>query len=188
MNSDPLRHQHAPAGCRSLPLLARNGQVRGYTLVDENTPDEIVGARWRLLVKHNSCQNAYYVGRTFRPQGRRSRPVLLLLHRAILQPPAYLDVDHVNRDPLDNRRANLRACTPSQNAHNCALRATNQTGYRGVIPCGFGRFAAVITVAGTRIHIGKFDTAAEAALAYNAVAAAHLGAFAYLNQVPEAVA
>lgn len=184
MNTDPFRHQYAPAGCLSLPLRRRNGQIHGYTLVDADTPDEIIDVRWSMLVSPNGCRAV----RTVHSRGIGSQPKLLLLHRVILQPPASMDVDHINRDSLDNRRANLRPATASQNGHNCPMRATNRTGYKGVSPCGFGRFQAIITVEGRRIYIGKYATAAEAALAYNAIAAEHLGEFALLNQVEGAVA
>jgi hypothetical protein len=41
-----------------------------------------------------------------------------LLHRILMNPPAGLEVDHINRDRLDNRRCNLRVVTRSVNGHN----------------------------------------------------------------------
>lgn len=42
----------------------------------------------------------------------------VLLHRFLLQPPADMVVDHLNHDPLDNRRSNLRVCTQRENCQN----------------------------------------------------------------------
>jgi hypothetical protein len=43
-----------------------------------------------------------------------------LLHRELmgLQPGDKLVIDHINRDPLDNRKANLRAVSQSENTQN----------------------------------------------------------------------
>lgn len=41
-------------------------------------------------------------------------------------------VDHVNRIPLDNRRANLRLSTPQANVVNSSVRKDNTSGFKGV--------------------------------------------------------
>ena len=61
---------------------------------------------------------------------------IVLLHRMILSH-LLIDsdthcVDHINRNRLDCRRTNLRACTPIQNAHNRTVRSDSKSGYRGV--------------------------------------------------------
>lgn len=40
--------------------------------------------------------------------------------------------DHRNRDPLDNRRENLRIATHSQNQINKKLQKNNSSGCRGI--------------------------------------------------------
>jgi hypothetical protein len=37
------------------------------------------------------------------------------MHRLLMQPPAGMEVGHVNGDGLDNRRVNLRVCDPREN-------------------------------------------------------------------------
>lgn len=56
-----------------------------------------------------------YAQRASRVDGCR---VARTLHRALIDPLPGLFVDHINRNPRDNRRCNLRAVTPSENVRN----------------------------------------------------------------------
>lgn len=103
-----------------------------------------------------------------------------------------VEVDHINGDSLDNRRANLRICTSSENKQNIR-NSTNAAGYKGVNVIRpskkyrKGGFAANIVVRGVRIYLGFFETAEMAALVYNAAAISYFGNFAALNQFPDEV-
>jgi hypothetical protein len=97
------------------------------------------------------------------------------LGRWLLNAPADLCVDHINGDPLDNRRCNLRICTPRENSIN--RRGTLRSNpYRGVRSA---RHRWRAHIAGR--HIGSFATAEEAARAYDAAARIEFGEFANLN-------
>lgn len=52
------------------------------------------------------------------------------LHSLILN--ARSLIDHINRNPLDNRRINLRLATKSTNAMNTDIREDNTSGYKGI--------------------------------------------------------
>lgn len=54
------------------------------------------------------------------------------LHRLLMDPPKDMVVDHINRNPLDNRRINLRVCTMEENNRNLSLRKNNSSGTMGV--------------------------------------------------------
>lgn len=57
-----------------------------------------------------------------------------LLHRLLLDLPNARrpEVDHINRNPLDNRLSNLRLCTSSENKLNTGLSNRNTSGFKGV--------------------------------------------------------
>ncbi len=59
----------------------------------------------------------------------------IYLHRFILDAPSGRDVDHIDHDTLNNRRANLRIVTHQQNGDNRkSANRNSQTGIRGVSP------------------------------------------------------
>lgn len=115
---------------------------------------------------------------------RGRRRTALQMHRLIARPPSGIAIDHANHDGLDNRRANLRVCTRSQNCANRVAPCNNKSGFKGVSWYKRdGRWRACITIDGKNKHLGCFDAPEMAALAYNEVAAGHFGQFACLNDV-----
>ncbi len=89
------------------------------------------------------------------------------IHRTILGEPAGMCVDHIDRDGLNNRRANLRVATPEQNRHNSKMLCTNTSGLKGVHwRDDQKKWRAQITVAGKKKNLGYFPTKEEAHAAY----------------------
>ena len=91
------------------------------------------------------------------------------------------EVDHINRDKLDNRRSNLRLVTHTQNCVNASLRVTNTSGFKGVNFYRGKYWRAYIRVNYRHISLGFFPTAEAAARAYDEAAREHFGEFAFLN-------
>lgn len=153
---------------RTIPL--PNGR---HTIVDAADYDWASGFCWFYHHKNTYARRAGGVS------GR-----WIYLHREIMAPPSGLVVDHINRNKLDNRRCNLRVCTQAENTRNADYKR-GASGLRGACRYKGGRWQAKVRVGGKQISLGIFDTALEAALAYDTAARAHYGAFAVPN-FPEA--
>ena len=96
-----------------------------------------------------------------------------------------MQVDHINRDGLDNRRHNLRFCTNAQNNH-CAPYGKGTSKYKGVSwQKKSKRWIVSIKHNGKVLSLGRFNGEDEAALAYNKKAQALWGEFAYINKTKQ---
>lgn len=102
----------------------------------------------------------------------------VLMHRLILACDSSLQIDHIDRDGLNNQKTNLRVATQSQNRANAVW--FNPTGFKGVIKHG-RKWLSRIEKSDTKYRIGAFDNPEDAARAYDAKARELFGEFAYLN-------
>lgn len=138
--------------------VALGGDTGLVTLIDDEDADLVLDVRWSL--------NNHYA------RGRLSDGRLEYLHRLLmgLTPGDPRQVDHVNRDKLDNRRENLRIVTVAEQRHNQGSRPNTSSRYRGVsLYRRTGRWAAQVKLHGRRHHLGYFSTeeaAAEVAAAF----------------------
>jgi len=166
-----------------IPLRNRYDEVVAHTLIDEEDAD-LARLTWHLK---SDGYAAHREKRQHPPNGAgRGRNVRM--HRVILGAPPGAEVDHINRNRLDNRRSNLRLATRGENARNCKRNTSNTSGYKGV---GFnhlaGRWAASVVFEGRTFWVGLFGTPQEAAFAYDFAATALHGEFAATNfQLSEA--
>ncbi|MGN8022187.1 AP2 domain-containing protein [Phyllobacterium sp. 22229] len=105
------------------------------------------------------------------------------MHRVILGITDERLVDHVDRNGLNNRRSNLREANRTQNIANTGPYKGNISGFKGVsYDKERNLWKAQIRVEGRSKCIGRFVTPEEAARAYDELAFAAWGEFAYLNQ------
>ncbi len=157
---------------RTIPL--SRGKV---AIVDAEDYDRLAAFRWHAKPDGNT----WYAARSF----RKGRTTLHdSMHRVVFDVENGVEVDHINGDGLDNRRANLRRATKSQQQANKFGGIRSATGFKGVKKASWRTkiaYEARIKVGQKQIHLGCFDTAEGAARAYDKAAKRYFGKFARLN-------
>lgn len=165
---------------REIPL------SQGYVAIVDSADYEWL-IQWKWYWRKARGQDYGYAVRMSRCEavpGTGQQRIIVFLHNVILNPPAPLTIDHKNGDTLDNRRANLRLATRTQQNANCGRRRDNKSGYKGVSwKPRRNKWCAEIRLHYKHRHIGYFDTPQQAALAYNAAAQQLFGEFCRLNIV-----
>lgn len=73
------------------------------------------------------------------------------------------EIDHINRQRVDNRLVNLREATRGENQRNMGLIKSNRSGYRGVYwAAKSGKWGATIKIKRRSMHLGLFDLKEDA--------------------------
>jgi len=127
------------------------------------------------------CAHGYAVRSIY---GADHKPYQLRMHRLLLDTHKGMDTDHIDRNPLNNQRVNLRICTRSQNVANTFVEKQNKSGYKGVSWKKANRkWCVQIRVNNIVIHIRLFIDIKKAATAYNKAAIKYFGKFAVLNNI-----
>lgn len=152
--------------------------VSGKTVIVDDEDFEFVSKKkWHLV----SGKSSTHVFEYFKVG--RGRPLSRILLNVVSK---KLVVDHINGNTFDNRRANLRICTPAENSRNRKVQKNNKVGFKGVFEVRqSGKFQAVIYAGGERHYLGQFDCPFRAARAYDAKAKELHGEFASLNFPPK---
>lgn len=144
-----------------------------FAIVDDEDFDFLNKRKWLAV----NGTNAIYAGRNQWMNDGKMKTILM--HRVILGAKKGQLIDHVNRNPLDNRRENLRFCTASQNTQNRRMQRNNKSGFKGVIwNRRSQKFQANIMLSGKDYYLGLFKTAQAAGLAYARAAKKLHGEFA----------
>lgn len=104
-----------------------------------------------------------------------------LIHRFLMNPSDDMEVDHINRNKLDNRRNNLRICTHQENDWNKLTKSNNKSGYSGVKQKDNGKWIATLITNKKSKHLGTFDTYEEAVEARKKAEKEYFGDYAPNN-------
>lgn len=91
---------------------------------------------------------------------------LVKLHRFIMNPPDNVVIDHIDRNPLNNSKSNLRECSQMENCHNSSWKNTSKTWVKWVWMNRNWKYVSQICVGWKREHIGTFSSIEDAQKAY----------------------
>lgn len=155
-----------PSDIRFIPL------TKGYVaIVDADDYERLAQYKWQVSKARNNLYAA-----------RKQGGMTIKMHRQILNAPRHLYCDHINHNGLDNRKCNLRLCTPAQNTYNKRPLPNSTSKYKGVSWDRKARkWQAEIRHHSRTIHIGYFEYELDDAIAYDDYAIELFGEFAYLN-------
>lgn len=140
-----------------IPLSGKHGAGL-FAIIDEIDAAQS-GHRWHLSSGY--VKRGDYVNGKWRP---------VSLHRVITNAPPGVPVDHINGNELDNRRVNLRVCTPQVNSQNRHRKASGKSSsLLGVcFDSRASKWRATLISRGIYKHIGFYTTEEAAHIAYRA--------------------
>jgi len=138
-------------------ITRRNGSVHEVLVDDADYERVAADGPWHV----KPHRRTFYVQRNVRRDGKQTSEYL---HTFITN---VIGIDHVNRNALDNRRANLRPATTAENMQNQGANRPATSGIRGARRAG-RRWQARVGLNGREHYLGSFATAEEAGAAAKA--------------------
>ena len=160
---DPLEYSQNGKVVK-IKLFNRVGKLVDYAFIDKDDLSMVQKHNW-----HKSSKG--YVE-------ARIKNKLIKLHQFIMKK-KY--IDHKNRNPLDNRKINLRKANQSQQTIN--QERYNKLGFRGLSLRKNGHYSVRIVKNGVCKSLGTYHDIMEAAERYNKAALKYHGEFAVLNNL-----
>jgi hypothetical protein len=149
-----------------------------FAIVDPEDYEKLSKYKWHAL-QYGESFYAVRIGR--KSEARHGKNIWM--HRVVLGLDEGEICDHINHNGLDNRKANLRPATHSQNMQNRPKRKTKcHSKYKGVsFRKAQKKWVADIQVNGKPKFLGYFGSEVKAAKAYDRAARKYHGEFAALN-------
>lgn len=174
---DPMTYWEDGLPFRRIPL------TRGvYALVDAEDYDRVMLWRWTAPIHPDKEKQHVITSHCLDESVRPFKYVRLTLQHLVLQCRRQMLLDHANRNPLDNRKRNIRPCNSYQNAQNKGRFRNNHSGYKGVWKCTHSStYQTCINANGEKINLGNFRTAHEAAFMRDIATVKYHGRYGVLN-------
>lgn len=141
--------------------LGSNTHLGLSTKVDAADYEDLMQYSWYVHKESGAKDRPRYVAEA------RINGKYIKLHRYLLKAKKGQTVDHINRDPLDNRRANLRFVNRSQNRLNQDPFKNTISGHRGIYWLKRKKAWRALIKVNKKIHyIGQFKKLSDAKKAY----------------------
>lgn len=147
------------------------GNEKGVqAIIDADDVEKVCKYKWCLV-------NGTRIATLLKTKKWLSLSHLIMDHKSCRQ----IQVDHINRNPLDNRKSNLRICKESENYRNRGVYSTNTSGYKGVsFRHQDNKWEAYIWLNYKKIGLGLFSTKEEARMVREAASKKIHGEFGNL--------
>lgn len=145
----------------------------GTAIIDEQDFDRINQYKWHSVDVDGS-------GRIYAACSIKGKTTYM--HRMVMGAQAGEEIDHIDRNGLNNSRQNLRFVTSSQNKLNQSKRSDNTSGHKGISWCpDREKYQVYINIDRKRKSLGRYKTLEEAIYVRDQAAKAHYGEYAREN-------
>jgi len=154
-----------------------------FAIVDPEDYERLSKYKWHA----HKAPHTYYAVHSL-TNGKKLPRKNAQMHNLIIKTPPGMFIDHINHNGLDNRKANLRPATFTQNVwHRKKFKRPSRSRYKGVDWVKEQmKWRARIRVNGKRIYLGSFTNEISAANAYDNAAKKYHRDFAVTNFPPPA--
>lgn len=157
---------------RRIAMSGKKGKGK-YVLIDDDIFSTASKYRWYL------SRDGYAVSNSTNHDVTRKT---IWIQTLVLKIKKGMRRDHINGNKLDNRRKNLRYCTPAQNIVNSKIQKSNNSGYKGV--CWYkpknekiGYWYVQLSLNNKRIYLGRYKNKLEAIKIFRKEAKKHYGEY-----------
>jgi hypothetical protein len=149
-----------------------------YAIVDPEDYAALIKYKWHV----HKAPHTFYAVHSL-TNGKKQPRKNAQMHNLIIKIPPGMFIDHINHNGLDNRKANIRTATRTQNIwHRKKFKRPSRSQYKGVDWLKTqNKWRARIRVNGKRIYLGSFKNEIDAAKAYDVAAKKYHHEFAVLN-------
>jgi hypothetical protein len=125
--------------------------IQGFALIDDEDFELVSQRKW-------------YSAKGYAVSNDSER---VKMHRIVMNPPADKFVDHIDRNPLNNQKNNLRIVGMEENIHNRTKIPNTINNFKGTQLLSHGVWQARCRIYKNDFHLGTYSTELAAAIAYN---------------------